>query len=72
LTTTQLAPGHIALTCRVTDGKAYRLRRASSLVFGATWTALPVHSATGNALTLTDQVPATGSEWFYRVEEVPP
>ena len=70
LSITRAATDQVAIVCRAIDGKAYRLRRSSS-ISTPQWEPLQVQAATSNVLTLTDRPPGTHATWFYEVEEVP-
>lgn len=63
---TQTVEG-VALVCRVTTGRTYRLLMTPSL--GSGWTPLQTQTATNNTLIFTDSLPGTQS--FYRVQELP-
>lgn len=62
--------GTVIVRCRVTPGRVYRLRRASTLP-SAEWEQVETSTAYSNVMTLTDLLPQPGAGCFYRVEEVP-
>jgi hypothetical protein len=64
------ASGAVDVRCRVTPGRAYRLRRAPALS-AVEWEQVATGTAFGNVMTLADPSPETGAAGFYRVEEAP-
>jgi hypothetical protein len=64
------ATGSVAVSCRVTPGRIYRLRRTTALGAGE-WELIVTNTAMSNVLTLADPQPMGDKGCFYRVEEVP-